>query len=554
MESLSPKPLGPVRLAALAVLVGVVAGLGAVVFRALISFFHNLLFLGRLSLAFDANQHTAAFPLAGYEWLVIFVPVVGAIGVAWLVQNFAPEAKGHGVPEVVDAIYYRRGIIRPVVAVVKSLASALSIGSGGSVGREGPIIQIGAAFGSTLGQIFSLSPGQRIVLIAAGGGAGIAATFNTPIGGLLFAVELMLPITSAATLLNVGLATVVATHIGRWCFGTFPAFNVPALAVPDFTLEHFGIVPVLLVAGVMFGLLAALFVHGIYWFEDRFDALPGNYYSRHMLGMLGVGLLMYVLLRTSGHYYIEGVGYATIDDVLRGVLAQPGLLVLLVGAKLLATALTLGSGASGGVFSPLLFLGATAGGAMGLLIEQLAPQLGLNAPAMAVVGMAAMVGSATGAALTAVVMLFEMTRDYNVVLPVIGTLVIAGATRRAVCSPTIYTLKLLRRGHAVPEGLQAALFASLRAIDVMRPELLPQRAGALATTMDGDAGAPQINVRADDLLIDVLAALERSGAGSATVLRGQTASGGRPAADTIVGYIGSEELAAVNFRVAQTLT
>ena len=248
------------------------------------------------------------------------------------------------------------------------------------------------------------------------------------------------------------LATAVATYIGRWCFGKYPSFDVPALWSPDFELQSLYIAPVIIVAGTLLGLLAALFVRSIYWFEDRFDALPGNYYTRHMLGMFGVGLMMYLLMQTAGHYYIQGVGYATIEDILRDALKEPGLLLLLIVAKLLATGLTLGSGASGGVFSPLLFLGATAGGAMGLLMEHIAPNLALGPPAMAVVGMATMIGSATGAVLTAIVMLFEMTRDYNVVLPVICSVAIANTVRNRICPPTIYTLKLLRRGHAVPDG------------------------------------------------------------------------------------------------------
>ena len=444
--------LDGLRMAALTALVGIIAGLGAVFFRALIGLFHNLFFLGKLSFIYVANQHTPPFWLEGWSWLVILAPVLGAVGVAWLVQNFAPEAKGHGVPEVMDSINYGGGMIRPVVAAVKSLASALSIGSGGSVGREGPIIQIGAAFGSTLGQFVPMPAAQRITLIAAGAGAGIAATFNTPIGGVLFAVELMMPVVSAATLLPVALATIVATYIGRWCFGMYPAFDVPALWVPNFELQSLCVAPVIIVAGILLGLLAALFVKSIYWFEDRFDGLPGNYYSRHMLGMIGVGLLMYSLMQTTGHFYVQGVGYATIDDVLHNVLNHPGLLLLLCGEKLLATGLTLGSGASGGVFSPLLFLGATFGSAMGLLMAKIAPGMGFSAPAMAVVGMAAMIGSATGAVLTAIVMLFEMTRDYSVVLPVIGVLAIANFVRSRICPPTIYTLKLLRRGHTVPEG------------------------------------------------------------------------------------------------------
>ncbi len=193
-------PLGPLRLYACSILIGVVAACGAVVFRGLIAFFHNLLFLGFISFAYEANVHTPPSPWGPF---VILVPVLGAVGVAFLVSNFAPEAKGHGVPEVMDAVYYGRGIVRPVVALIKSLASALSIGSGGAVGREGPIIQIGSSFGSTLGQILRVPGWQRITLIAAGAGAGIAATFNTPIGGVLFAVEIMLHEVSARTLVPV---------------------------------------------------------------------------------------------------------------------------------------------------------------------------------------------------------------------------------------------------------------------------------------------------------------------------------------------------------------
>ncbi len=223
IENARPMPL--VYLCLLALVVGIVGGLGAVVFRGLIAFVHNLLFLGTLSVVYDSSLFTPASP---WGVLVVLVPVVGAIGVTFIVTNFAPEAKGHGVPEVMDAIYYNRGIIRPIVAVAKSLASALSIGSGAAVGREGPIIQIGSAFGSTLGQVIRMSMGQRIILVAAGAGAGIAATFNTPIGGVLFATELMMPEISVNTFLPVAIATGTATFIGRLFFGDKPAFDVPA--------------------------------------------------------------------------------------------------------------------------------------------------------------------------------------------------------------------------------------------------------------------------------------------------------------------------------------
>ena len=195
-------------------------------FRDLIGLIHNLLFTGHAVVHYDANVFTAPAP---WGVLVILVPVLGAIGVTFLVDNFAPEAKGHGVPEVMDAIYYKGGVIRPVVALVKSLASAIAIGSGSSVGREGPIIQIGSALGSTLGQIVRMPAGQRIALVAAGAGAGIAATFNTPIGGVMFAIELMMPEVSVETFLPVAIATGTATFVGRWFFGDTPAFHVPPL-------------------------------------------------------------------------------------------------------------------------------------------------------------------------------------------------------------------------------------------------------------------------------------------------------------------------------------
>jgi CIC family chloride channel protein len=194
------RPLQPLVFSLLSILIGGVAGLGAVAFRGLIALFHNLLFLGQLSGAYDANVHT---PVSPWGPLVVVVPVTGSLGVAFLVKTFAPEAKGHGVPEVIDAIYFKRGRIRPAVAAIKSLASALSIGSGGSVGREGPIIQIGASFGSTVAQVLHVPAWQGIVLVVAGGSFGIAATFNTPVGGVLFALEVMMHEVSARTLVPV---------------------------------------------------------------------------------------------------------------------------------------------------------------------------------------------------------------------------------------------------------------------------------------------------------------------------------------------------------------
>ena len=446
----SPRPIGPFSFAVLAVLLGIVAGLGAFGFRALISFFHNLLFLGRISLVYDSNQHTPPGPL-GFG--VALVPAVGAVVVVFLVRNFAPEAKGHGVPEVMDAIYYRKGVIRPIVAVVKSFASAISIGSGGSVGREGPIIQIGAAFASSAGRLARASRWQLATLVAAGGGAGIAATFNTPIGGVLFAVEVLMHEVSVRTLVPVALATATATYVGRFLLGSHPAFEIPALGMP--VVSRVALLPAYLVLGAIMAVVSALFIRALYGAEDLFEhRIPKREYLRHVIGMLGVGILAASFMRIAGHYYVEGVGYATIFDILSGTLDGAGLLLILFAAKLLATSLTLGSGASGGVFSPSLFMGATLGAAYGVALRAAFPSLQIAPAAFALAGMAGLVAGATGAALTAIVMIFEMTLDYSVVLPMTLTVAVSYGLRRYLCRESIYTMKLMRRGHCMPQALQ----------------------------------------------------------------------------------------------------
>ena len=304
MDGDESRQLPLARISVLALGLGVVTGLGAVLFRGLIGLIHNLFFAGHAVIHYDANVFTQPAPWGA---LVILVPVLGAVGVTFLVTNFAPEAKGHGVPEVMDAIYHRGGVIRPVVALVKSLASALAIGSGASVGREGPIIQIGSALGSTLGQIIRMPAGQRIALIAAGAGAGIASTFNTPIGGVMFAIELMMPEVSVETFLPVAIATGTATFVGRWFFGDAPAFHVPPLQVMAVDSSALLVLVLFAVLGALSGVAAAGFIRGLHLAEDLFDRLKSRYF-RHMLGMLIVGVLMYILFRTLGEYYVDGVG------------------------------------------------------------------------------------------------------------------------------------------------------------------------------------------------------------------------------------------------------
>jgi CIC family chloride channel protein len=462
------------QLSLLALVLGVVTGLGAVLFRDLIGLIHNLLFAGQVMVHYDANIFTAPAP---WGPMVILVPVLGAVGVTFLVSNFAPEAKGHGVPEVMDAIYYKGGVIRPVVALVKSLASAIAIGSGASVGREGPIIQIGSALGSTLGQIIRMPAGQRIALVAAGAGAGIASTFNTPIGGVMFAIELMMPEVSVETFLPVAIATGTATFVGHWFFGDSPAFRVPPLQAMAVDPSALVVLVLFAALGALAGVVAAGFIRGLHLAEDLFDRIEYRY-LRHMLGMLMLGVLIYLLLRTLGQYYVDGVGYATVQAVLTGQLSTFWLLGLLCVCKALATSLSLGSGSSGGIFSPSLFMGATLGGGFAALLHAAGLPIQLSIPAFAMVGMGAMVGGGTGAVMTAVTMIFEMTRDYSIVMPMIVAVAMSIGTRRALSRETIYTLKLVRRGRAIPKARHANMFLVRSARDVMDADIqvLPARA------------------------------------------------------------------------------
>jgi len=466
MEVDEHRQLPLAQLSLLALGLGVVTGLGAVLFRDLIGLIHNLLFAGQAVVHYDANVFTAPAPWGA---LVILVPVLGAVGVTFLVSNFAPEAKGHGVPEVMDAIYYKAGVIRPVVALVKSLASALAIGSGSSVGREGPIIQIGSALGSTLGQIVRMPAGQRIALVAAGAGAGIASTFNTPIGGVMFAIELMLPEVSVDTFLPVAIATGTATFVGRWFFGDAPAFHVPALQAMAIDSSALLVLLLFAVLGALTGVAAAGFIRVLHLAEDIFDRI-GSRYLRHMLGMLLLGVLMYLLFRTLGQYYIDGVGYATVQAVLAGQMSTFWLLGLLFVCKALATSLSLGSGSSGGIFSPSLFMGATLGGGFAALLN-MAGLPTLSVPAFAMVGMGAMVGGGTGAVMTAVTMIFEMTLDYSIVMPLIVAVAMSIGARRVLSHETIYTMKLVRRGRAIPKARRANMFLVRSARDVMDADI-----------------------------------------------------------------------------------
>ncbi|RMH12987.1 MAG: chloride channel protein, partial [Gemmatimonadetes bacterium] len=345
----------------------------------------------------------------------LVVPAVGMVIVAWMVRRFAPEAGGHGVPEVQYAVARKGGRIRPRVAIVKALASALSIGTGGSVGREGPIVQIGSALGSTVGQAVGMGPEQLRVLVAAGAAGAIGGTFNAPVAGVMFAVEVILVSFAARSLGLVVIASMTATAFTQATLGRAPAFEL----VQPFTLASEREFALYVVLGVLMGALAVVYTRVIYGFEDLFDGWRAPWWAKALTGGLAVGALGYF-----GSAHIFGVGHEGVELALHGGLVL-GTMLLLVLLKMLATSITLAAGGSGGVFAPALFIGAMAGGAFGLLVHGWFPAWTAPPGAYALVGMAAVFGGAAHAPVTAIVVLFEMTDNYEIVLPLMLSVVLS---------------------------------------------------------------------------------------------------------------------------------
>lgn len=444
-----------------ALFVGIFTGLGAVFFRYLIS----------------------GVAWVGYEWIpsitsgwgkayVIFIPSIGGLLVGLLVFYFAREAKGHGVPEVMEAVALRGGRIRPRVALVKSIASSITIGSGGSAGREGPIVQIGSAIGSTVGQVLNLSNERTSNLVACGAAAGIAATFNAPIAGVIFALEIILGRFSVRYFSSVVVASVSASIIGRIAFGDLPAFNIP-IEYGVNSLWEFLFYPFL---GVLAAIVGVVFTRSLYWSEDLFDnikRLPEWFKPAVGGALLGVLALVYPLVSLTqpitwtGTPQIFNVGYDIIESALANEFIFSAGLILLT-AKIIATCLTLGSGGSGGVFAPSLFMGAMLGTAFELVVDRFFP--GLSAPpgAYALVGMAAVFAASAHAPITAVIILFELTGDYRIILPLMLTVVVATLlSHQMLHGESIYSLKLSRRGVRLQRGRDVDILQGVTVREVM---------------------------------------------------------------------------------------
>ncbi|HEX4753618.1 MAG TPA: chloride channel protein, partial [Solirubrobacterales bacterium] len=413
----------------LALIVGAGAGLGAIGFRYLIEGF-TWLFTGHTdpsALGHFTNPHLAFLG----PFVVLVVPVIGGLLYGPLVYRFAPEARGHGVPEVMLAVHQNEGKIRGRVPIVKSFASAITIGAGGSVGREGPIVQIGSAIGSGLGQLTRQAGENTRLLVACGAAGGIAATFNAPIAGVFFALELILRNFETRSFGLVVLASVVATAVGRIAFGSEAFLTLPAFHVVS-AVEY----PLYALLGILAALVGVAFIRVLYGSEDLADRIwRGPAWLRPAVGGVLLGALLLVLPE------MYGVGYPVLEGAIHGKYVVGLLLAYLVG-KIAATSLTMAIGGSGGVFAPALFMGAMLGSAFGAGAHDLLPAATAGAGAYGLVGMAAVFAATSRAPITAVIIVFELTGDYSIILPLMLAVVVATALSRLLSEDSIYTLKL----------------------------------------------------------------------------------------------------------------
>ena len=452
----------------MAVLVGVATGLAAVLFIRLIAYIQDFFYGGGDKI----------LPALGRIWFIL-IPTIGGLLVGPIIARFAVEAKGHGVPEVMQAIIQRGGRIRPRVAVAKIIASALCIGSGGSAGREGPIVQVGSALASSLGQWLHLSDERIKNLVACGAAAGIAATFNAPIAGVVFAIEVLLSELQVAVFGNVVVSAVAASIVSQIFLGARPAFVIPGYVMHS---------PWEILLYVFLGLLAALvgifFIRLLYFTEDVFDRLAIPLWLKPATGGLLLGILAYCypyvgtisyisvenmslgLPITENYPHIFGSGFLFLEEVLQGR-APFFLLILLIFLKPLATSFTLGSGNSGGVFAPSLFTGAMLGGSYGYLVMHLFPNITIEIGAYALVGMASVFSAAARAPLTSMLIVFEMSNDYRLILPLMAAGMVSSSLAHWLHSDSIYTLKLTKRGIHFEQGRDMDIMQTVQVEEVM---------------------------------------------------------------------------------------
>ncbi len=471
-----------------AVIIGVLGGFGAIFFRYAIKFFQKVFF--------GSFHYSLAYIMSLPWYYKLFAPAAGGLLVGPIVYYFAREAKGHGVPEVMEAIVLRGGAIRPRVMIAKVIASAISIGSGGSVGREGPIVQIGSALGSTIGQFLKVTGAQLRTLVACGAAAGIAGTFNAPIAGALFSMEVILGDFGISQFSPIVVSSVSATVVSRHFLGNFPAFVIPKYEM----VSVFEMIPYTFL-GFMAGLAALFFIYILYKTEDIFEDVRFPEMFKPVIGGLIIGGIAVYFP------HIFGVGYDTITLSLTAQLSWYFLLFL-VCLKIVATSVTIGSGGSGGVFAPCLFIGANLGGFLGTVVHKLFPSLTATPGAYALVGMGAVAAGAMHAPITAIVIIFELTNNYTIILPLMVSCIISVLLTTRLKKDSIYSLKLSRRGLDLFKGQELNILKSLKVSQVMSSDFEKVYANAsFRTLMDLTVKSPHTNffiVNKDDKLLGIL--------------------------------------------------
>ena len=439
----------------LAAMIGILAGFIAYVLYDLIGLFTNLAYYHEWSFHFRSPEHTAIGP-----WIIV-TPVIGGLIVGFMAKYGSEKIKGHGIPEAMEAVLTSRSRIEAKVAILKPLSAAIAIGTGGPFGAEGPIIQTGGAFGSLMGQLISTTAAERKVLLACGAGAGMAATFNTPIAGVILAIELLLFEFRSRSFIPLVIASTLATSVRAVLLGQKSMFSMGNV---NFDALH-GL-PFYLVLGVISGVAAIGFTKALYWVEDQFDRLPIDDLWHPAIGALGLGIIGFFVPR------VLGVGYDTISDILNNNLALK-LLILIAVFKALALMISLGSGTSGGLLAPMFMSSAALGGAFAMVVNWIFLSAHLSPGAYALVAMAAVFGAASRATFAFIVFAFEITHDYNAILPLMLGCVIADLIAIRYLRSSIMTEKLARRGLFVPEGYEAGVLQIVRVGEVMRRDVQP---------------------------------------------------------------------------------
>lgn len=429
-------------LVALATLSGALAGLGSVGLHLLLGLVHNLFLRGRFQFFYDLRLHTPPSPWGAW---VILAPVVGGLLALFLTRRFAPASQGAGVPDVLVSIFHRRGHVRPGHAFFQLVATALTIGSGGSAGREGPSMHIGAALASAIARMLHLPNRSYIALIACGSAGGVAATFNAPFGAALFILEIAALEWNVPFVLAVLLASIVGTLVAQVFLGNFHL--LPLGLAAHATPGDWWAFPLL---GVLTALAASALIMVIGRSRKYMPRLPGKPYLWHALAMVLVGTIIYAFFRLTGNYAVSGVGFATLRQLAGGAVFSIGMLLALFAAKFLTSVLTLGTGGSGGVVSPALFTGATLGGLTAALLN--AAGMPASPALWALAGMGGMAAAATGSILGSTIMVLEITGRLELAAPVLLTAIAAYIVRRLLLSDSAYTYPLAGGITAVPEN------------------------------------------------------------------------------------------------------